>query len=364
MVCVYIHTEYFSILQDYGIKKLPKSTENRQKNAILVFGPTASGKTSFGISLAQSLKNKGQSLKPVILNADSLQIYKGLPILTACPTKEEYNALAHEHFEILHPKQAMSVGEWWQMTMSYLQAMDQNTMPIIIGGTGFYLKSFVEGLPNTPEADFEIREALNQEQEEIGQEAFYKKLEVLDPQMAEKLEPNDKQRVLRAMEVLKSTGKSLSWWHSQPPKKPDFEINTAYIQLSPDREWLYERCNRRFDLMVGDIDADNSVLTEIDSFIETYGSDDFDLCRKAIGFDELKKFQTGDLDLNEAIEKAKQRTRNYAKRQSSWSRTQMNFEKDVAFWRSLPENFYTQNQNINDLADQILKKIKAVKREN
>lgn len=318
-----------------------------KKTTLIVYGPTASGKTSFAIEVARTLKSLDKEIKPVILNADSLQIYKGLPILTACPTREEYEAIPHHHFEMIDPNDQMSVVKWWRFTTEFIKNADHSVFPIIVGGTGFYLKSLIEGLPPTPKADIAVRDALEKHCNKIGQEAFYKILQEKDPDMAQQLEPMDRQRVLRAMEVLDSTGKSLLWWQEQPFIKPDFELDIHYVQLSPEREWLYERCNRRFDLMVGAATSEETVLSEIDGFIDKYGSDNFDLCRKAIGFDELLSYKRGEVSLEDAVDKAKQRTRNYAKRQLSWSRSQMNFSDQVESWYSWHQNDYQDNAKID-----------------
>lgn len=291
-------------------------TENEQKNKCFVlFGPTASGKTAFSVKIAQSIGLN----KCAIINADSMQMFKGLPILSACPTQEEYQGIQHHLFQVLEPSTHNSVALWWQKAVGYMQeAFQDNKDVIIVGGTGLYLKSLLKGLPNTPERNETLAGQAKALHEEIGEQAFYQHLKRDDPLIDGAIKSEDTQRLLRAYEVFHATGKSLIEWQKEPAQKVPFLCDFFYHQIIPDRDWLYDRCNRRFDMMI-----EQGAINEINSFIKTYGHDAFDLCRKVIGFDELRDYQAQKISLDEARDKAAQRTRRYAKRQLTWARTQM-----------------------------------------
>lgn len=292
----------------------------------LMFGPTASGKTGFAVDLAKTLGRE----ETIIINADSLQIYKGLPIITACPSADEKEGIEHKLFEYLEPGTDFSVAHWFEAAeQSLREARDKAQKVIIVGGTGFYFKSLICGLPATPPADLNVRARLQGEQEAIGQAAFFERLQQKDPLMAAKLERGDRQRSLRAMEVLEATGQSLAVWQDKPARALDLACHFHYINLMPKRDWLYERCNKRFNMMI-----EAGALAEVEAFIKTYGHDDYALCRKAIGFGELKAYKDGEISLERAKDKATQRTRRYAKRQTTWARHQMSEENLKAFVKS------------------------------
>lgn len=303
-------------------------TENEQKNkCFVIFGPTASGKTAFSAQLATLLGAD----KSIILNADSMQLYRDLPILTACPEEVEYQGIEHHLFEIYDPDTHNSVALWWDQCVAYMKtAFEQNKTVIIIGGTGLYLKSILKGLPQTPQRDEHLALKAKILFDEMGASAFYQMLKQEDPLIEGAIQESDTQRLIRAYEVFHATSKSLLEWQKEPYQQVPFSCEFVYHQIIPDREWLYDRCNRRFDYMI-----EQGAIEEIDNFIHKYGHDDFDLCRKVIGFDELRDYQAGKLSLEEARDQAAQRTRRYAKRQLTWARTQMSekiLEREVKQW--------------------------------
>ncbi len=298
----------------------------------VIAGPTASGKTGLAVELAEKLK------KPVvIINADSLQIYKGLPLLTACPDAGERYAFDHVLFEYLEPHVQCSVALWWELATSEIKkAFDAGITPIVVGGTGMYINALIKGLPNTPESNTEWREKAQKRLEEIGNDAFHEELKTFDPELAAMLAPGDSQRMMRGWEVFHSTGEKLSVWHKSKPVVQDFKISFDYIQIMPGRDFVYERCNKRFDLMM-----ENGALEEVQNFIKQYGTQDFPVC-KALGFKELKDYIEGIKTKEFALEEAKRKTRNYAKRQMTWQRNTMSID-------NLKEhvNSYTQLEKPN-----------------
>ncbi len=287
----------------------------QKNNCFIIFGPTASGKTAFSSRLAE-LVGKDDV---VILNADSMQMFKGLPILTAAPEAKEYQGIEHHLFEYLDPDFPNSVVSWWGDIVEHMdRAFTQGKTVIVVGGTGLYLKSLIKGMPATPHRNDEWFERAHQELDRLGHDAFFEALKKDDPLIEGHVLPEDTQRMIRAYGVFHATGRSLIEWQKDPAKPVPFELDFHYHQIIPNREWLYDRCNRRFDLMV-----EAGALREIESFIKYHDGDTFDLCRKVIGFDELKSYQRQEISLDEARVKAAQRTRRYAKRQMTWARGQM-----------------------------------------
>lgn len=288
---------------------------NVTKHALyVIYGPTASGKTRLAIDIAHHIGAD----KSVIINADSLQIYQGLPILSACPNAHEYQQADHLLFEILNPHEKNSVGRWWDMVVNTInEAIKMGKTPILVGGTGMYIKSFLCGLAPIPETDEGLRETLNKKMDEIGVNAFYEELIALDPMAENRIEKDNPRRLVRAFEVKKSTGKSIYEWHDMPANTHGLPLDIHYISLAPDRDWLYERCNRRFDMMI-----DAGAVEEVQNFNLTYGLDTVSM--KAIGYDEINAVIKGEMDIDTARDVACQKTRNYAKRQLTWGRTQMN----------------------------------------
>lgn len=310
---------------------------NTKDKCYVIAGPTASGKTALALALAEKLNRSA-----VIINADSLQIYKGLPMLTACPDAGERYAVDHVLFEYLEPHVQCSVALWWELaTQQIKKAFDAGIVPIVVGGTGMYINALIKGLPNTPEGNSEWRQKAQERLEEIGNEAFHEELKTFDPELAEMLAAGDSQRMMRGWEVFHATGEKLSVWHKSKPVVQDFDITFEYIQIMPVRDFIYERCNKRFDHMIK-----NGAFDEVQNFIEQYGTQDFPVC-KALGFKELKDALAGVKTEELAIEDAKRKTRNYAKRQMTWLRNTMSEDNLKDF-----VNSYTQIEKPNiDLID-------------
>lgn len=281
----------------------------------IIAGPTASGKSAKALEIARAQNG-------VIINCDSLQIYDGLHLLTAHPSDEEKTEIPHLFYGTLHPNEVCSAGNWREMVEPIIHDVINNGQtPIICGGTGLYIKALTDGLSPMPDIPEEIREKVVARYETLGAEEFYKELTARDPIMAERFHVNHKARIIRAMEVLDATGKSLAEWQelprTPPPKEWEFELH----KVLPDREILYDRCNKRFEWML-----QNGALDEVKTFDARLKSGEVNagvpLC-KALGFIQLRAYLNGEITREEAIEKSQTLTRNYAKRQMTWLRNQL-----------------------------------------
>jgi len=288
---------------------LPKNTIH------IIGGPTASGKSALALELAENHDG-------TIINADSMQIYDDLPILTAQPPKEDLEKTPHELYGVLHPNEACSAGNWREMVEPLIQKiLNENKTPIVCGGSGLYIKALVEGLSPIPDIPDEVRNAVVKRYETIGAQEFYKDLEERDPDMAARFHVNHKARIIRAMEVLEATGQSLSEWQKLPPLNPPENWKFKIHKVMPERDILYQRCNDRLLWMI-----DNGALEEVEAFDKRIHSAEVEgnkpLC-KALGFKPLRDYLRGNLSKDDAIAQAQQETRHYAKRQITWFKHQL-----------------------------------------
>lgn len=284
----------------------------------IICGPTASGKSARGLDLAQE-KNG------VIINADSLQIYNRLPILTAQPSDEDKEIAPHRLYNLLEPNLQMTAGAWRQLALTEIDfAIENNQTPIIVGGTGFYLKSLIEGLSPIPEIPASVRINAEDLMDELGIDGFHAMMKEKDPVMAARLHPNDRQRNLRAYEVLVHTGESLAEWQKAPKVEPDPRLSFDIEIIIPDREVLYARCDERFKQMVK-IGAIEEVAKLDDDIMAGRVNIDAPITY-ALGFEVLQQHVRGEVDLETAIFIAQNETRHYAKRQTTWFRNQINLE--------------------------------------
>lgn len=277
----------------------------------LVFGPTASGKTSFAVTLA---KQSGGE----IINADSMQIYSGLPLLTALPTISERADIAHHLFGTVDPSERWSVGKWLEVALKLISEITaRGNHPILVGGTGLYFEALTKGLAKIPQISTKTALAITKVIEEIGLIAGHDKLKLVDPIAADKIHSSDRQRLIRALSVFEETGKTLTSFQ---------QTTTAILAanewqgtvLLPEREVLYERINRRFDTMM-----QNGALDEVKAF-KSKSEDQSISLHKAIGFIPLSRYLDGDISLIEACDLAKRDSRRYAKRQMTWARGRVN----------------------------------------
>jgi tRNA dimethylallyltransferase len=287
-----------------------------KRQCIFLFGPTGSGKTSLSIFLAQKLNG-------VIINADSRQVYREMPILTAMPTQEEFNSADHRLFEFLEPCEKITVDKYSHLAKEEIEKIwDVGQLPIVCGGTGFYLKVLEEGIAPIPVLEKVHLDVLNEQAQVYGSEKLYRKLQEVDPLITLKLKPHDTQRVIRALGVYMQTGKTMTFWQEKP-KKGGIDSNVLKIALNPEREWLYDRIHDRYQLML-----DMGLMDEIKLLLDK-GIEGSMHALQSCGAKDLIAYHYGDITENMAKEALLQSTRNYAKRQFTWLKGQ--FNPDIVF---------------------------------
>ncbi len=304
---------------------------------VLIAGPTASGKSSLALDLAARTQGKGGAR---IINADSMQIYRDLSILTACPSADELAKADHRLYGVLDGAERCSVARWLELAVGEIkQAWAEGVLPIVVGGTGLYFKALLEGLAPVPEVPAAIWDEGNAILDKGHGPALHEELTKIDPVMAARLNPTDPQRVLRAWSVMKATGRSLADWQDDPVDLPLPMAQFHKWVLVPDRDWLYARCDLRFDMMM-----QQGALDEVRALLAR-GLDPSLPVMKAVGVPQLAALIAGEMSEDEAIADAKMQSRRYAKRQLTWGRNQM-----IA-WNSINE------QQMESVCDKMLSKI-------
>ena len=282
---------------------------------ILISGPTASGKSEFSIQLAKKIKGE-------IINADSMQVYKELKILTARPKKKEYLKIKHHLYGFLSVKRKFSTGKWLKLVNEKITIIKKKKkIPILVGGTGLYFKALTDGLVKIPNIPIKFRNEIRNLQKKIGQKKFYKELIKTDPSIKDKINPTDIQRSIRAYEVKLYTNKSLiDWFKNTKSRYTNDDFVKIYINFP--RQDLLSRISSRVDQMLK-----QGAIDEVKKFLKLKISKD-KTPNKVIGISEIKDFLNKKSDLNEVKEKITIKTRQYAKRQSTWARGQMkNWQK-------------------------------------
>lgn len=284
------------------------------KQVLLIAGPTASGKSALSLNLAKDMNG-------VIINADSMQVYDGLPVLTACPSEQDELQAPHKLYRFLDAEEPCDAAFWSKHAMAEVEtAWSKGQTPIIIGGTGMYFKVLLGGISDIPDIDPEIRAAVRTECADKGSEHLHAELSGYDAPAAKRLFPGDSQRISRAVEVYRSTGKPLSEWHKKTKpgllQKADEEGLVQKFILSPDREVLYDRCNRRFDMMIAE-----GAVEEVEGLMQRDLPTTLPLMR-ALGVPQLISFLREECTIEEAAVEAKTQTRRFAKRQLTWFRNQ------------------------------------------
>jgi tRNA dimethylallyltransferase len=274
---------------------------------ISILGPTAIGKTALSIKLAKAFDTE-------ILSADSRQFYKEMSIGTAAPSQKELAAAPH-HF--IHHKSILedySVGDFEKDALAKTEELfKKHKFLILIGGSGLYVKSLLDGLDNFPEVDPEIRIALNEQFVKDGLESLKRQLQSLDPVYYEKMDSDNPHRVIRALEICLGTGKSFSSFLDQPKTKRPFK--NISIGLTAPREEIYERINRRVDIMM-----DEGLMEEVERLYSKRKLN----ALNTVGYKELFPYFEGSVNLEEAVEEIKKNTRRFAKRQLTWFRKDKN----------------------------------------
>jgi tRNA dimethylallyltransferase len=278
---------------------------------LLIAGPTASGKSALALALAQKAGG-------VVINTDSMQVYRDLRVLTARPTVEEEALVLHRLYGHVDASINFSAGAWVADAAKMLdEARAKNRLPIFVGGSGLYFKALTRGLSAVPPIPTEIRDNVRARLERDGVEALHAELERRDPVSAERLKPRDRSRIARALEVAEATGRSLTDWHREglPPLLPPGEFTALF--LSPERDALYARIDARFDVMLkaGALqEVERLAARKLDSLLPAM---------KAHGVPALIRHLEGRLTLEEAATIGRADTRHYAKRQFTWFRHQL-----------------------------------------
>ena len=279
--------------------------------AVLIAGPTASGKSALALAFAEATGG-------TVINTDSMQVYRDLRIITARPAPEEETRVPHRLYGYCDAAVNCSAGAWISDAALALQeARSGNRLPIFTGGSGLYFKALTHGLSAVPPIPLVIRESIRERLERDGVEVLHAELSVRDPEAGERLKPRDRSRIARALEVIESTGRSLKDWHRDglPPLLPADQ--TVALFLTPDRDELYARIDQRFAKMV-----EAGALDEV-AALQVRKLDPLLPAMKAHGVPALIRHLIGEITLDEAIEIGRADTRHYAKRQFTWFRHQL-----------------------------------------
>lgn len=277
---------------------------------LVVAGPTASGKSGLALRVAEDLNG-------VVINADSMQVYRDLRVLTARPSAADEARVPHKLYGTIDGADVSTVADWASDAAEQIKtAHAECQLPIVVGGTGLYLKALMEGLSAIPDIPDHVRAAARRLRLEQGIDALYESLKQKDPKGAAKLKPKDRQRVLRAWEVVEATGTPLHVWQDRAATKPLVDAAFHTVLFRPDREDLYASCNTRFDKML-----EMGALDEVEALVARDLDEGLPVM-KALGVPDLAAFVRGDVSREEAVTKAQQRTRNYAKRQTTWFKNQ------------------------------------------
>jgi tRNA dimethylallyltransferase len=290
---------------------VPPETATPFLPVVIVAGPTASGKSALALDLARDFDG-------VIINADSMQVYRELRVLSARPDDTELSRAPHRLYGVLSGREACSAGKWRDMALTEIAACHASGhLPIITGGTGMYLNALTNGIAPIPEIDKSVRDTITAELTDLGHDAFFARLQKSDPATAATLDSANTQRLIRAAEVLRATGHGLAHWHGAAMLPPPNGMAFLKFCYMPPRDILYDRCNRRFELMI-----EQGAIDEVKFLLEQNLPPESPVM-KAVGVRELASYLAGTLSLAEAQALAQRETRRYAKRQLTWFRHQM-----------------------------------------
>lgn len=300
--------------------------------AVIICGPTGAGKSSLALNLAEKFKG-------VIINADSVQIYREIKILSGRPTFDDYRQAPHRLYGIMSIFKPCTLGIWRKMALETIKECERSgRLPIICGGTGLYIKFLLNELSAIPEVPPSIKLEAREKLEDLGNENFRELLSKNDPVSARRIKSGDTNRLLRAWEVLTATNKPLSYWHEQS-RETESQHKFFKVCLMPERKALYSKCDKRFlDFIEQGAAEEARALDFINVSPELPAS-------KTLGLLELIKYTRGELGLSDAIAQAQRTTRRYAKRQLTWFRHQ------------LDEDFLIQNLRCRKTVSDCLKKI-------
>lgn len=298
---------------------------------VIVAGPTASGKSSLAIDIALACNGE-------VINADSMQVYKDMPIITACPTAEDMAKVPHHLYQIYDASYNGTVVEWLDKAVEQIrQCWKREKLPVVVGGTGMYICNLIYGTTTVPENTQETRENLRILCKQIGLRNIYDKLAEVDPTSAERIHPGDTSRVLRAYGIYMQTGVPLSEWQNRPMLKKLPEGDFRSIKLHPSTEEIDARCFARFEQMI-----QQGALAEVVKLAERNLPETLP-AMKALGVPELMMFIRGECSLDDAVALGKLHTRQYAKRQKTWFANKLH--SDIF----LKECYHGQKNLINDV---------------
>ena len=277
----------------------------------LIAGPTASGKSDLAVQLALELERRGG--RGMAINADSAQVYRDLRVLSARPTEEEMRGVEHRLFGAWDGADPCSAADWAAAAKREIEdAHLAGEVPILVGGSGLYIRTLLDGIAPVPPIDPDIREAVRA----LPTSDAYSALRAEDPERAATLRPSDTTRIARALEVVRSTGKPLAHWQAERVGGIGDAVELFPLVLLPDRDWLYRRCDARFATMI-----ERGGAEEVDALLARQLPPALPVMR-AIGVLEIAGWLRGDWSREEAIARGQQATRNYAKRQYTWFRRQ------------------------------------------
>lgn len=296
-----------------------------QNKVIIVAGPTASGKSAMAIDIARALDG-------VVINADSMQVYKGMPIITAAPTEEDKQKAPHRLYEIYEPTFRGNVAMWLKLASEEIKKVwAEGKVPVVVGGTGLYIENLMEGVTPVAEIDEKIRKKVEALVQKEGLAAVHQKLSEVDPASGKKININDSSRIKRAYEVYLSTGKPFSEWQKQPRVHYLPEARFFVIKICPPTDELDKLAYERFDKMV-----QCGALEEVECLYKQKIDDQLP-AMKALGVPELIEHFKGKTAIYEAIQNAKLHTRQYAKRQRTWFKNKL--KADYTFLKCYKGDF-------------------------
>ena len=298
------------------------------KKIILLAGPTASGKSKLAIEIANKINGE-------IINADSMQVYRDFSILSSRPLKKDLKKIKHHLYGFISSKKHFSTGAWLSLAKEKIKlCLKKKKIPILVGGTGLYFEAITKGMSKIPNIDFKKRNIIRDLQVKLGQKEFYKKLLKLDPLVNNRIEPFDMQRSIRAYEVKKFTKKSIYEWYKLT--KSDFKEFEIYkIFLNSPREKILKNISKRTKGMIK-----NNCIDEVKNFLKLKVDPSLSV-NKIIGVKEIKDYLDQKIDLNQVIELINIKTRQYAKRQVTWSRGHM-----IDWKREYSNSFSELSKNI------------------
>lgn len=289
--------------------------DNIKPNTVIVIaGPTASGKSALALDIARRYGGE-------IINADSMQVYQGTPVISAVPSAAERAEIPHHLYEIYPPSVNGTVVDWLERAAAVVRDVwSRGRLPVVAGGTGMYIDNLINGTTPIPEPQPEVRKQVRQLAAELGQKGLYALLQQKDPAGAAKLSPNDTTRVRRAYEIFLQTDISIADWYRRPMIKKLPEADFRVIKIIPETAELDERCYRRFDMMMK-----NGAVEEVRCLLSLHLDKNMP-AMKMLGVPELASYLSGGLILTEAVDLAKLHTRQYAKRQRTWFRNKLTAE--------------------------------------